>query len=95
MKLGLVSLAVAGSIALCGCATNTELVTRLTSDSTGCDKSAIEVTDLGQLYAGRPHYQTDGCGTTIEYECPRADNIVMMTTGIFYFDQRRCKRVKR
>ena len=94
MRLGLVSLA-AATIALSGCATNTQLVTRLAAESTGCDKSAIEVTELDQLYAGRSNYETTGCGTTHKYECPKWDNIVMASAGIFYFDQRRCKRVKR
>jgi hypothetical protein len=94
MRLGLISL-IAATAGLCGCATNTQLVTRLAAESTGCDKSAIEVTDLGQLYAGRSNYETSGCGTTHKYECPKWDNIVMASVGIFNFDQRRCKRIKR
>jgi hypothetical protein len=95
MRLRLVSLAAAASIALCSCATNTQLVTRLASESTACDQSAIEVEPQDQLYAGVSRYQTSGCGTTHLYECPKWDNIMMTSLGIFYLDQRRCKRIKR
>lgn len=94
MRLRLVVL-VSTVVALCGCASNTELVQRHASNSTGCAASAIQVNDLGQQYAGINHYETSGCGIKHRYECPKVSNVVMASIGIVYLDQRRCRQINR
>jgi hypothetical protein len=76
-------------------ASNTSIVTRMAARDTGCQEGQIAVTELENDYAGISRYQTEGCGTTHNYQCRKWDNVVLASVGFINLDPRPCTREKR